>query len=223
MKNQHVALVVGNGKSRAGINLDQLLDHVTVIGCNAIHRDHEVDHLVCCDKRMVSEALNESPTQQCPIYTRERYYRDFKKILKFKRVCLLPDLPYQGDRKQDQPEHWGSGPYAVLLSAVLNFKTIILLGFDLYSETDYVNNIYTGTQNYSKVTTSAVDYTFWIYQINKVFLTHSDKKFIIVNNDNWKMPKDWYHDNVQFVNTDKFYNTIDLELNSMYNNTSADF
>ena len=48
-------LVVGNGESRRDIALSNL-NFETIIGCNAVFRWDYVDHLVCCDKRMVEEA-----------------------------------------------------------------------------------------------------------------------------------------------------------------------
>ena len=48
-------LVIGNGASRKDIPLDKIYQQK--IGCNAIFRDHYVQHLVCCDKRMVKQAL----------------------------------------------------------------------------------------------------------------------------------------------------------------------
>lgn len=216
MISSNVALVVGNGKSRLQTDLNCFKNSIPIIGCNAIYRDFQVDHLVCCDKRMVEEAL--TPQDHLfPIYTRERYYRDYKKILKFKRVKLVPDLPYTGERKQDQPEHWGSGPYAVLLAASMSFQKIILIGFDLYGDSFLVNNVYAGTKNYSKESSAAVDFTFWIYQINKVFIHYPKKEFIIINNNNWKIPKEWIKDNVRFIGTENISNTIDSELNRAYN------
>ena len=48
-------LVIGNGESRKTINLDSLT--TTKIGCNAIYRDNNVEHLVCVDKPMFKEVL----------------------------------------------------------------------------------------------------------------------------------------------------------------------
>jgi hypothetical protein len=48
-------LVIGNGESRASVNIDKL--NYTKIGCNAILRDFSVDHLVCVDRPMLLEAL----------------------------------------------------------------------------------------------------------------------------------------------------------------------
>ena len=72
------AVVIGNGESRSSVNLKNLKNTVTLIGCNAIHRDLDVDHLVCCDHRMVQEVISRKKSKRIlNIYTRERYYRDF--------------------------------------------------------------------------------------------------------------------------------------------------
>ena len=48
-------IVIGNGESRKGIDINELQSEK--VGCNAIIRDFTVHHLVCCDKRMVAEAI----------------------------------------------------------------------------------------------------------------------------------------------------------------------
>ena len=60
-------IVLGNGTSRKKINLNLLTG--PKIGCNAIIRDYAVDYLVCCDKKMVKQALASNFN---PIYTRQR-------------------------------------------------------------------------------------------------------------------------------------------------------
>ena len=51
------AVVVGNGESRRSVNLESYRSTHALIGCNGIHRDIKVDHLICCDRRMVAEAI----------------------------------------------------------------------------------------------------------------------------------------------------------------------
>lgn len=200
------ALVIGNGESRRNIDLSQFSDK-TLIGCNAIHRDLTVDHLICCDRRMAEESTNNPETQNTIIYVRDDWWRYYFKIRKHKNVKIVPELPYTSTLKQDQPLHWGSGCYAVLLAAQLKFDVINLIGFDLYSINDKVNNIYKGTNNYAKKETRAVDYSFWIYQIEKVFQYYPEQKFIIVNNSSWVMPPSWgSKKNVQFENISKYMN-----------------
>lgn len=190
-------LVIGNGESRKNLDLFSISQEYTTIGCNALYRDFVPDHLICCDNRMIVEALNFKVPR---IYTRERYYRDHRKIAKNKNVFKVPVLPYHGLEKQDQPLHWGSGPYAVLLAANLEFENIDLIGFDLYGINGKINNIYKDTNNYNKKDYQSVDYSYWIYQISKIFHCFKNKSFTIYNSVDWIMPREWKLDNVSFEN-----------------------
>lgn len=190
-------LVIGNGESRSRINLDAFKNTHVLVGCNALHRDITVDHLVCCDQRMVREALENSTTANTTIHVREGWHHYFRKIEKNKNVKLLPELPYQGELRPDKPVHWGSGPYAVLVAAQLNLPTVSLVGFDLYGRQDLVNNIYKGTDNYSNANANAVDPSYWIYQIGKLFSLFPHIQFNIINTEGWKMPTEWQLNNVK--------------------------
>ena len=189
-------LVIGNGESRRPVNIDQIKQNYITIGCNAIHRDVSVDHLVCCDQRMVREAILNFANKK--IYTRSDWYKSFQK---FPTVLELPSLPYIGNMRADEPFHWGSGPYAVLLAAQLG-DTVSLIGFDLIGNGQLVNNIYKGTENYSSADSHAVDPSYWVYQISKVFELFPDKYFIIYNKEDWAMPDSWKLGNVEFKNID---------------------
>ena len=193
-----LAVVLGNGESRRDINLSSLIAD-TLIGCNAIHRDTVVDHLICCDRRMADEAASNPQTKNTLIYVRPAWFHYFRKILKNKNIRITPDLPYQGEYKKDDPDHWGSGGFAVLLAAQLGFTEIELIGFDLYPINSAVNNIYKGTKNYAQSGSQAIDYAYWVYQINRVFMHHPDQKFIIRNHRDWNMPREWQKNNVEFV------------------------
>ena len=128
-------LVIGNGESRKSILLnEEVKKKFITIGCNALHRDFTSDHLVCCDRRMVEEAVKNPKNINSKIYTRDRYYKQFRKIEKNKNIFLLPSLPYSDKGKVNDPDHWGSGPYAVLLSANLIQDEIFIIGFDLYGQ-----------------------------------------------------------------------------------------
>ena len=168
-------LVIGNGESRLGLNIDGYKG--TKVGCNAIHRDHYVDHLICCDRRMVIEA--QEKLNYGSIYTRP----DWKD--QFKSSKLVPTLPYKGETRPDNPWHWGSGPFALLLGAYLSENTIHIIGFDIGSDTDRVNNIYKSTPNYNDADTKPVDPSYWIYQMNKVFECFDKTQFIYYNNKPW--------------------------------------
>jgi hypothetical protein len=189
-------IVIGNGESRASIDIDKLAG--PKVGCNAIMRDYRVDHLVCVDRRMVQEAISAGVnTQGTFIYTRQDWYSNFKTL----RVRTVPELPYVGSDRHDDPFHWGSGPYAVLLAAKLSKKSNVdLIGFDLHSKTQTVNNIYKSTPNYDDASKRAVDPRYWIHQIGMVFKCFPKIQFKIYQDSDWASPKAWNHSNVMVDN-----------------------
>jgi hypothetical protein len=184
-------LVVGNGESRHGIQIASL--DYTIIGCNAIYRDFKVDHLVCVDKPMLNEIIDADYHVTSKVHIRKNQFTTFKNE---KNLRIVPNLPYAGNERPDDPVHWGSGPYAVLLAAKLATDDVHLLGFDLYSTDNKVNNIYKDTKNYSLSLKSAVDPRYWIYQISKIFECFPNTRFIIHQEDNWQLPKSWKKSNV---------------------------
>ena len=182
--------VFGNGESRASVNIDKL--EGTKVGCNAICRDYNMDHLICVDRRMVQEALDKNANQHSYIYTRQDWIPQFDAT----RLRTVPKLPYSGPERWDEPFQWGSGPYAVLLAAKLCKKaTVHLVGFDLHSNTSTVNNIYKDTDNYDTADKRAVDPRYWVHQIGMVFSYYTKIKFV-VHNDNFKLPETWKQPNV---------------------------
>jgi hypothetical protein len=192
------ALVVGNGESRKHLDLNKFKPTHTLIGCNAVHRDIEVNHLICCDRRMVSEALTNPNNKDTIIYVRDSFYNFFKK--NSKNISHLPPIPKIGELKRDQPDHWGSGSYAILLAAVLGYQKIDLIGFDLYPIDHKVNNMYKDSNNYSKSNSQGVDPAYWIYHTTEIFINYPTINFTIYNHPEWPIPQDWQKTNVQFKN-----------------------
>jgi|TARA_B110000208_G_scaffold175410_1_gene220957 hypothetical protein len=185
-------LVIGNGESRKDIDVNSL-EH-TKIGCNAILRDFSVNHLICVDKHMLLEALESNYNKHATVYTRANQYA----LSRYQtNIQIVPDLPYVGDQRPDDPIHWGAGPYAVLLAAKLaQGATVHVLGFDLYSTSKHVNNVYKGTDNYVQADKHAVDPRYWIYQIGKLFKHYATTQFVVHQTDNWQLPKAWNKPNI---------------------------
>jgi hypothetical protein len=184
-------LVIGNGESRSGVKIDNL-DTVKV-GCNAIYRDCKtIDHLVCVDKRMMSEVCQAGYNNTAYCYTRHDWIHRYKS---FNNIREVPNLPYTGTERKDEPFHWGSGPYAVLIGSHLS-KEVHLLGFDLYGIDNKINNIYKGTDNYVSGDKKAINPSYWIHQIAKVFECFPNNKFIIHIDKDWKIPGEWTFENV---------------------------
>ena len=177
--------VIGNGESRRTFALNQIKD--LTIGCNAVHRDFTCDRFVAVDRRMVEEILRNDAVTASEVYTRQDWYKEWHSD----RVRSLPDLPFEGTDKVDKPFHWNSGPYAILLAAMLDPQQIHLLGFDLWSADGLVNNFYKGTPNYSKTDSKKVMPDFWIYQLAKVFNHYNQIKFIQHQRQDWRIPDSW--------------------------------
>ena len=185
-------LLLGNGESRQGIDIN--LINMYKVGCNAIYRDFYVDELVCVDRRMVIEACENGYTNT--VYTRPNWAKHFKS--KYPNVTEVPKLPYEGTQRHDDPFHWGSGPYAVLLGAKLSVGKIIkLIGFDLYSKDSKVNNIYKDTKNYAAADSRSVDPKYWIQQIARIFSIYKSRQFKIYQSADWQVPESWKQPNVE--------------------------
>ena len=99
----------------------------TVVGCNAIFRDYNIEYISACDKHMAQEAAN-TCGKNTTIFTRDKWHGQFAM---WPNVKKFPELPYQGSKRADEPFHWGSGPYAGLIGLSFKPKVIFLIGFDL--------------------------------------------------------------------------------------------
>jgi len=120
--------VIGNGESRRGFDITPLKSATTMVGCNALFRDHNLEYVVCADRHMCQEAAN-TVGKNTTIYTRDKWYKQFAF---WPNVKCVPDLPYQGDKRQDDPFHWGTGQFAALVGTSFKPKAIFLVGMDLY-------------------------------------------------------------------------------------------
>ena len=186
--------IIGNGESRRGFDISPLKLFSTVIGCNAIYRDFVTEYLICVDKPMCQQAVN-AVGKGTTIYTRDRWVDQFAMWPNTKK---LPNLPYAGDQRRDEPFHWGAGPYAGVLGLTFKPKAIFMLGFDLHPvEKNKVNNLYNGSEGYT-YHKKPVDPSYWIYQFHKLMgYSDPDTRWIVVNHDRWEMPKEWsQHGNV---------------------------
>ena len=188
------AFIIGNGESRNIFPIDTLKGNGVVYGCNAIYRDYVTEYLCCADRHMCQQAVN-AVGKGTTIYTRDKWADQFAH---WPNVKKFPDLPYSGEKRQDEPFHWGTGPYAGVLGLTFKPKAIFMLGFDLHPlEKDKVNNMYDGTEGYTYIK-RPVDPSYWIYQFHKLMgYSDPDTRWIVVNHDRWEMPKEWsQHGNV---------------------------
>ena len=176
-------LVIGNGESRKSIDISTL--KLPTVGCNAIFRDTTVDHLVCVDRRMIREALEHNNTNQSILYTRPDWCAEFG-------VFPVPELPYKGDLRQDDPWHWGTGQYALLVAVkYCVMDHIHVIGFDMKSKDGLVNNYYKDSKSYDESKKSAVDPSYWLYQNRKIFEYYPKQNFNFYVDEYFKVPEGW--------------------------------
>ena len=188
------AYIIGNGESRKGIDLNTL--NGETYGSNAIHRDFAPDHLVCCDKRMVLEALAADYTG--PIYTRSDWANDFGKP----NVFTLPSFTWPEIQKWEHHWHCGSGLHSVWLALNHGHKRLVILGFDLWGVNGKHNNIYKDTENYQSSEYRAVDPSHWIPQFERMFTTYCNVRFNYYVPQQWKKPDTWNNLNLHIIPVD---------------------
>ena len=158
------AFVLGNGVSRADIDVDYLLTQGSVYGCNALYRTHRPTVLVATDRPIAEEIQRSGYARSNRFYTRRP----------------LPDLGAQ--RVPEAYFGHSSGPIATAIAAQDGHPDIYLLGFDMGPGQDgRFNNVYADTQFYKKLGSTATYAGNWIRQIVRVVRDHPDHIFIRVH------------------------------------------
>jgi hypothetical protein len=104
----------------------------------------------------------------------------------------------------------------MLLAAHLKFKSVYMVGFDLYGKNRLVNNVYKDTNNYLPAGKPAVDPAYWVYQGRKVFQCYESVKFKIFNLPEWSLPSEWQLPNVEVFDLNKFTLELAKEVNTLY-------
>lgn len=158
------AFVLGNGKSRAGIDINQLMLMGPVYGCNAIYRTHRPTVLVATDKNISAEIQNSGYARENQFYTRR-------------------PLPDSGAKRVPQSYFgFSSGPIAMALAAADRHDTIYLLGFDMGpSENGRFNNVYADTEHYRKSEGLPVYTGNWVRQMAQVARDHPQQRFVRIH------------------------------------------
>lgn len=167
------AIVLGNGKSRLDFELKPLLKEYYIYGCNAIYREIQPDFLIAVDPNMVREILESGYKNRIYSYNRLRKVQEHVKYIE-------PD------------KGWASGPTAVKLAAQHKHSKVYLMGFDINSNDDKINNVYAGTKNYKPVDSKTTYYANWVNQLCTVFTDYPHVQFIrILTREHNFIPKDF--------------------------------
>ena len=104
----------------------------------------------------------------------------------------------------DYPREWCAGTTAIHLACQEGVDEIYMLGFDLTSYNEPINNIYKGTDNYLSNESKGFNPINWIKQLNTVFDEFIDTKFYWVENRDTRSPK-MLKNNVENIS----YKTLD--------------
>ncbi len=155
------AFVVGNGRSRLGINVENLLKQGIVYGCNAQYREYEPHYIVAVDVKMVNEIIASGYHKTHQVWTNPNKGITTKHNINF-------FSPHKG---------WSSGPTALWFAASQGHKEIFILGFDYQGLDGKFNNVYADTFNYKKSTDSATYFGNWLSQTEKVIKEFKAIKF----------------------------------------------
>ena len=198
------ALIIGNGPSRLGIDLNLIKNHkaglrginrLQTYGCNAVYRDFTPDFLVATGHDIVQEIANTTYIDEQIVYANGWAIATYPK-----KFYLIPQDP-----------SWNSGALATYLACFDGHKKVFLLGFD-GNDSDRVNyNVYAGTAGYP-VATQQVSESFWIQSLGEIFKTYHEVEFVRVSpTTNYRMPEAWkYYTNVRQINFKQF--TIEADL-----------
>lgn len=178
------AFIIGNGESRKGIDIQKLRSNTgRVFGCNAIYRDTKVDVLVAVDPPMIKELYYERYAGywvhrigECKTLV-EGGAKAKKRSLEHRAV--MPD------------PGWSSGPIAAKLAAEEGATEIFLIGFDLGSLTDRINNLYKDTDGYQTAKCGPTTFSNWVKQLTTVFETYKTIQFIRIDVEGLPRPDEW--------------------------------
>ncbi len=158
------AFVLGNGVSRAPVDVDHLMRLGPVYGCNALYRTHAPTVLVATDRPIAEEIQKSGYSLHHRFYTRR-------------------PLPNTGAQAVPRPYFgFSSGPIALCLAAAESpAARIYLLGFDLgATEAGRFNNLFADTEHYKKSEAAPTFTGNWIRQMLTVMRDHPDCQFVRV-------------------------------------------
>ena len=157
------AFVLGNGRSRVGLDLKLLTTRGAVYGCNALYREFIPTVLVATDSPISAAIQNSGYSAQYRFYTRK---------------------PIPGLGAQPVPQKYygfSSGPMATALAAIDHHDPIYLVGFDMGPMPgDLFNNVYADTEFYKKSSSQPTYTGNWTRQILRIVSDFPRIRFVRV-------------------------------------------
>ena len=202
------AFVLGNGESRRGIDINDLMEKGTVYACNAVHRTHQPHWLVAVDPKMMLEIAETDYVVHNKVYS--NFNGQYNKVQK-----LLDHVTWS------KPSlGWSSGPTALKLACDHGFKEIYILGFDYQGLKEdsknnifKLNNVFGGTRNYKKPNEQATFFGNWMNQTKRCLQDYHDVKFHRVIPEGWFKPKEHeWHGKIDHPTTEEFLSKFELQI-----------
>jgi len=203
-----VAFVLGNGESRKGIEINNLMEHGTVFACNGVFRTHQPHFLIAVDPKMLLEIGETDYVVHNKVYSNfNNQYNKHQKLLDHVQ-WFKPSLG------------WSSGPTALRLACDKGFKEIYILGFDYQGHSEAqnknrfrFNNVFKDSRNYKKSNDEATFYGNWMNQTKRCLTDFPNVKFHRVIPNNWFKPKDLeWNENITHATTEEFLSKFDLQI-----------
>ena len=200
-----IAFVLGNGESRRGIEINDLMEKGTVFACNAVYRTHRPHFLIAVDPKMILEIAETDYMLHNKVWS--NFNAQYNKHPKILDHCnwFKPSLG------------WSSGPTALRMACEHGFKEIYLLGFDYQGHKDgkrfKLNNIFGDSRNYKKRNEEATFYGNWMNQTKRCLQDFKDVRFHRVIPTGWFQPKDIeWAGNIDHPTTEEFLSRFDLQI-----------
>jgi len=133
------ALIIGNGKSRKPINLDELKTLGPTFGANALFRDFKVDWLVAIDDRIIGEIMEST-------FPKDRF------------IVPPEDEQYEPAEYTPYRRRENAGMVAMREAIKKGHTTLYCVGFDFLFDDEEMNmsNVYDGTSAYGPETRASL-------------------------------------------------------------------
>lgn len=195
---ENTAFVLGNGTSRASLELKNLPGKGTIYGCNALYRDFDPDFLIAVDTKMILELNKAGYQHKVPVWTNQnRAYAKFTGFNYFN--------PSKG---------WSSGPTALWKASEDGHKRIYIFGFDykgLENDTK-VNNLYADSFNYKKSHERATYHQNWLKQTVITIQRFSDVDYFRITAENGEyIPNEFSNlPNLNHISMEEFKDFYDI-------------
>lgn len=167
------AVIIGNGPSRLGFDLNHLKKYSGLLGsttlqtygCNALYRDFAPDFLVVTGNNgIVPEIAGSEYVQNNIVYTNSIHLLEHPG-----KFYLIPHDPYAD-----------AGTAAAYIAAFDGHKKIYLLGFDGHDTPGVNCNVYASTNGYDDLANFEIENSKWVDNKLQLFNIYNDVDFVWV-------------------------------------------